>query len=191
MSENHDDTDDVGVFTEQLVDAFHRQAADEVQGLLARLADVQGPIEVDDSGSLVEWDGIPSPDDEDQLSLFAHLLDEDRLEALENGEPLTSDEADAWTRAAVEEVLTGDVDSDVYPTWCVALLKDKAARSAVVAWLVYGYSVSGITIRPVGVFADQAQALAAVKQLGITSLDDYERFLKQKGTTSRTANGKH
>ena len=90
----------VGTYAAELVDAFHRDAVDEIQRLLGRVVDEH--LEVDDSGGLIEWDAIPNPDDEERLNLFEYLLDEDQLEALENGEPLTPRKRAAWTWWSVQ-----------------------------------------------------------------------------------------
>jgi hypothetical protein len=173
-------TDQSDSFIERLVDAHARGRADEVEALLEQLNDVSDALEllnVTDSASFIGWDDLPTPEQEEDFNLLEQLLDEERLAEIEAGGSLTPDEVMEWTRAAIEVIFTDDVDADVYPTWCIGRLEDKAGRSAVLAWLVYGYSVPGITLEAVGLFDDREQAIAALKALGITEPEDYERHL--------------
>jgi hypothetical protein len=177
---------DFKAFTSKLLDAHTRGASDDVDALLKGLPAFDDEVLMLDtinSASFIWWDDLPTPDNEDDLGLFEHIIDEERLEALEGGEALTPEEKAAWTRAAVEAIFTEDVDADVYPAWCLATLADDTGRSAVVAFLVKGYSRSGISVLGVGVFDDKAAALAGLKALGITSQEDFEQVLvKLKGS---------
>ena len=174
---------DFGAFTAQLLDAHARGASDDVAALLTlvdRFDDDVLRLTMIDSASFIWWEDVPTPEQEEDFSLFEHVIDAERLEEVQAGAPLTPDEQTAWARAAVEAIFTDEVDADVYPTWCLATLSDDAGRSAVLAFLVYGYSVSGITLDAIGLFDDQSAALAALKARGITSQEDYEQHLANR-----------
>lgn len=141
-------------FVEQLVDAHVRGDAGEIARLLERLNEFA-----------------------DELTSFE--LDEEEGGALIPWDIVKPPGKRCKSPATLKRLLERP-DGDYCPGWRVAKLTDAQGRVAFLAWLIYGYSFNGITITPVGVFANMAQAVAAVKQVGITSLEDYDRTRQTK-----------
>lgn len=173
---------DFEAFTAKLLDAHTHGASDDVDALLKGLHAFNDEVlrlDTITSSSFIWWEDLPTPEQEEDFNLFEHILEEERLDEVEAGASLTSEEEAAWTRAAVENIFTEDVDADVYPAWCLATLTDDAGRSAVLAFLVYGYSFSGVSVIGIGLFDDQAAALARLKALGVTSPEHFEQVLAE------------
>jgi hypothetical protein len=146
--------DDFESFIERLVDAHARGAAEEVARLLERVNDFADDLtmgEEEDAGVLLPWDILRAPGQKRK-----------------------------WSRKAVAKVIEEQPDADVYPGWRVGVFSDALGREAFFAWLIYGYSFTGISIEPVGVFDSQEEALDAVRRVGIIELADYSGSVKER-----------
>ena len=147
-------------FTAVLVDAFHRKDSEGIERLLGCINDFADDLTLGEevlAGVLVPWEIVRSRRGNRKL-----------------------------TSKAITEIIETQPDADLYPGWRVGDFEDDEGREAYLAWLIYGYSFSGITIKPVGAFADASSALDAVRQHGIIGLEDYEEYLEQTRMTRTT-----
>ena len=97
---------------------------------------------------------------------FEAIVEEDRLEQLENGDDPTEEEIADYRKTWLEQLEYGDVDADSISVYAISHYSDESGKSYAILLSGGGYSFSGVSYDFVNAFEDLEAAMAYVKLRG-------------------------
>jgi hypothetical protein len=160
-----------------LVEAFRAGNAPLVSGLglaIARVAVEPGgafgrPLT---SGTLLPFDAVPA-DAREHLDLLEDVVPLERLEAIWDGAALAPDEEAFVLDARALSILGENPDPCAYPAWLLSAVPHPDGGEVYVIVTATGTRQTGVRASFAGAWATPHEAMAALREAGYVSDEDY------------------